>query len=342
MRCPHLAPTAALAVLAWMAGHGTITIAGQTPTAAPGQPARAWTPPRTPDGQYDLQGIWDFSTITPLERPGALGDKQVFTDEEAAVFERDENRRQNRDLIDPKTGGGQYPPGGVIPYNEVWYERGDKIIGSRRTSLIVDPRDGRLPPLTAEGETRAAALAAAAADVQQGRVHADSWMDLTLADRCILGFNAGPPMTPGAYNNHVQIVQAPGTVALTTEMVHNARVIRLDAGDHLRPRLRQYAGDSRGHWAGRTLVVDTTNFLRETSLRGSGPGTHVIERFTRAGADTLIYEFTVDDRTMWTRPWTALVPMKKVPGPIYEYACHEGNYAIGNILRGVRALEAQK
>jgi hypothetical protein len=325
-----------------MAGHDTIPIAGQTPSAGPGQTARAWAPPRTPDGQYDLQGIWDFSTITPLERPGTLGDKQVFSDEEAAVFEREENRRQNRDLIDPKTGGGQYPPGGVIPYNEVWYERGDKIIGSKRTSLIVDPRDGRLPPLTPEGEKRSAALAASAAEVQQGRVHADSWMDLTLADRCILGFNAGPPMTPGAYNNHVQIVQAPGTVALTTEMVHNTRVIRLDAGERLRSRLRQYAGDSHAQWAGRTLVVDTTNFLRETSLRGSSPATHVIERFTRADPDTLLYEFTVEDATMWTRPWTALVPMKKVPGPIYEYACHEGNYAIGNILRGARALERQQ
>ena len=168
-----------------------------------------WSPPRLPDGQYDLEGVWDFSTITPLERPSGLANKQTLTDEEAAVFEREENQRQNRDLIDPEEGRRQYLPGSVIPYNEFWYERGSKIIGDKRTSLIVDPPDGRIPPLTPEAQKRLDAQAAIARDEQLGIVRADSYLrSRSLADRCILGFNAGPPMTPGAYNNHVQISQA--------------------------------------------------------------------------------------------------------------------------------------
>jgi hypothetical protein len=299
---------------------------------------KTWNAPLTPDGHVDLEGVWDFSTITPLERPGDMKDKPVFTDEEAAAFEREENRRQNRDLIDPKKGGGQYLPGSVVPYNEFWYERGDKIIGSKRTSLIVDPPDGRIPPLTPAAQQKADAQAAAAREEQLGRVRADSWEDRSLADRCILGFNAGPPMLPGAYNNHVQILQTPGYVVLVTEMVHDVRIVRVDGHPHP-PRLRQYKGDSRGHWEGRTLVIDTTNFLRETSFRGSSANLHLIERLTRVDADTLVYEFRVEDPKTWTRPWAVNVPMKRVPGPIYEYACHEGNYALRNILSGARAQE---
>src|SRR5688572_19858112 len=168
------------------------------------------TSPRTPDGQYDLQGLWDFSTITPLERPVALADKAVLTDEEARAFEEAENRRQNRDLIDPAKGGVQYPPGGVVPYNEFWYERGDKVTESRRTSLIVDPPDGRLPPRTADGQRRAEIRAAAQREDQFGRPKADSYEDRPLPERCILGFNAGPPMLPGAYNNNFQLFQSAG------------------------------------------------------------------------------------------------------------------------------------
>ena len=306
---------------------------------AQGQSTGTWTPSRTFDGQIDLEGVWDFSTITPLERPVGLGDKQTFTDAEAATFEREENLRQNRDLIDPKKGGGQYLPGSVIPYNEFWYERGSKIVGSKRTSLIADPPDGRIPPLTPEAAKRLEAQAAAARDEQLGLVRADSPESRSLADRCILGFNAGPPMTPGAYNNHVQISQAPGYVTLLVEMVHDARIIPVDGSAHLPSRMRQYKGDSRGRWEGRTLVIDTTNFLRETSFRGSSANLHLVERLTRVDADTLLYEFTVDDPRTWTRPWTAVVPMKKVDSPIYEYACHEGNYALRNILSGARAQE---
>ena len=170
-------------------------------------------------------------------------------------------------------------------------------------------------------------------------MRADTPQARSLADRCILGFNAGPPMTPGAYNNHVRISQAPGLVTLVVEMIHDARVIPVDGSPHLPQSIRQYTGDSRGRWDGRTLVIDTTNFLRETSFRGSSANLHLVEKLTRVDRDTLLYEFTVDDAKTWTRPWTAVVPMTRVDSPIYEYACHEGNYAMRNILSGARAQE---
>jgi len=342
MRYRWLVSMGALAIVMTGVWRSPAPVVAQTTSpAGTSSTNRTWTPPRTPDGQVDLEGVWDFGTITPLERPTALGDKQVFTDEEAVAFEREENRRQNRDLIDPKKGGAQYPPGGVVPYNEFWYERGNRIIGSKRTSLIVDPPDGRIP-FTPEGRKRVEALAAAALDEQLGRARADSWEDRSLADRCILGFNAGPPMTPGAYNNHVQIVQTAGQVVVLTEMVHDARVIPLDGRPHLAPHMRQYKGNSRGRWEGLTLVIDTTNFLRETSFRGSSANLHLVERLTRVDADTLLYQFTVEDPRTWTRPWTAAIPMKKTSGPVYEYACHEGNYAMANILSGARAEERER
>jgi hypothetical protein len=337
MRDRWLVSMCAPAVLLLVVSEYPSRLAAQGPSSA--KTAKTWSPARTPDGQFDLEGVWDFSTITPLERPGSLGDKQTFTDEEAVAFEREENQRQNRDLIDPKKGGAQYLPGSVIPYNEFWYERGSKIIGDRRTSLIIDPPDGRIPPLTPDAQQRLDALAAVAREEQLGRVRADSPQSRSLADRCILGFNAGPPMTPGAYNNYVQITQATGLVTLVVEMVHDVRIIPVDGRPHLPSRIRQYKGDSRGRWDGRTLVIDTTNFLRETSFRGSSANLHLVERLTRIDSNTLLYEFTVDDPKTWTKPWTAAIPMKKVDAPIYEYACHEGNYALRNILAGARAQE---
>ena len=301
--------------------------------------AQTWTPPRTSDGQYDLQGIWDFSTITPLERPSALGDKQVLTAEEARAFEEAENRRQNRDLIDPEKGGVNYPPGGVVPYNEFWYERGSTVIETRRTSLIVDPADGRLPPFTAEAQKRVDAQDLDARETQLGRVSAESWEDRPLQERCLVGLNEGPPMTPGAYNNHVQIFQTAGYVVLLTEMIHSARIVPLNGRPRLPSALRQWRGDSRGRWEGRTLVIETSNFHGETNVRGSSANLQLVERLTRVDADTLLYEFTVTDPTMWTRPWTAVVPMKRVEEPIYEYACHEDNYGLRGVLRGARAQE---
>lgn len=306
-------------------------------TVAFGQ--NSYNPPRTPYGQPDLQGVWDFRTITPLERSKELGTKAFFTAEEAAKYEQEENRRQNRDLVDPKQGGSLYPSGGVVPYNEFWYDRGNKVVGTKRTSLIVDPPDGRFPPRTPEGQKKAEARAIASRNDQLGYPLADSWEDRPLQERCLMGFNAGPPMIPGAYNNNVQLLQSPGYVVILNEMVHSARIIPLDAGPH--GSIRQWSGDSRGHWERNTLVVDTVNFKRETSLEGSSANTHVIERFTRAAENTLLYEFTVDDPTTWTKPWSAVIPMSKAEGPIWEYACHEGNYAMEGILKGARQREAQ-
>ncbi|RPH58226.1 MAG: hypothetical protein EHM89_12735 [Acidobacteria bacterium] len=328
------------AVVTVIVSLSSVPVAAQTtPSASRSSPTTRWSPPRTADNQPDLQGVWDFGTLTPLERPAALGDKQVFSDEEAAAFQKEEDRRQNRDLIDPAKGGLNYPPGGVVPYNEFWYERGNTVTASKRTSLIVDPPDGRLPPLTPQGRTAAELRAASDRSDQLGNPRADSYTDRPLADRCLVGFNAGPPMTPGAYNNTVQLFQTAGHVVILNEMVHDARVVSLDGRPHLPPHLRQWKGDSRGRWEGDTLVVDTTNFHRETSLRGSTARMHLVERFTRIDGDTLLYEFTVDDATTWTRPWTAAVLMKKIPGPLFEYACHEGNYAMFNILSGARASE---
>jgi len=314
-----------------------VSSAEQAQTAAKetGSPGN-WTPPRTPDGQPDLQGVWDYRTIAPLERPAELGTKEFFTDEEAAKFEGEENKRQNRDLIDPEVGGLNYPPGGVIPYNEFWYDRGNKL-GSRRTSLIVDPPNGRLPPWTAEGQRSAELRAASSRDDQLGHPHADSWEDRPLQERCIVGLNAGPPMTPGAYNNNVQLLQTPGFVVILNEMVHSARIVPLDGRPH--GTISQWKGDSRGHWDGNTLVVDTINFKRETNVAGTSANTHLVERFTRTGPSTLLYEFTVDDPVMWTKAWKAAVPMMKTDEPIYEYACHEGNYAMRSILAGARESE---
>ena len=188
---------------------------------------------RTVDGQIDIEGVWDFSTITPLERPASLGDKHTFSEEEAAAFERAENLRQNRDLIDPKKGGLNYLPGSVVPYNEFWYERGNRIAGSRRTSLIVDPPDGRIPSLTPQAQRRLDAQADEARDEQPGTVRADSAQARSLVDRCIVGLNSGPPFTPGAYNNRVQIVQGPEVVVFVMEMVHEPRVVPLDGRPHL-------------------------------------------------------------------------------------------------------------
>src|ERR1700720_106826 len=241
-----------------------------------------------------------------------------------------------RKAVSPQGG----PAGGVAgraAYNEFWWARGNKIVGTKRTSLIVDPPNGRYPAMTPEGQKRADLIAAARNDTNLGRPHADSYEDRPLAERCILGFNSGPPMTPGAYNNNVELFQAPGYVAIVNEMIHDTRIVPLDGRPHGHVPL--WRGDSRGHWEGDTLVVDTINFKRETSFPNSGANLHLVEKFTRTDADTLMYEFTIDDPSVWTRPFTAVVPMRKSDQPIYEYACHEGNYAMASILAGARAAE---
>ena len=309
-----------------------VAVAGQGRSAA----SDGWTAPVTSWGDPDLQGIWDFRTITPMERPAELAGKAVLTAEEAADFEARENRRLNRDLVDPEVGGAIYPPasqGGVVPYNEFWYDRGNALVEDRRTSLIVDPPDGRIPALTA-----AAAERTAARSEYLSEHPADSWHDRSLGDRCILGFNAGPPMVPSAYNNNVQLLQTQDHVVILNEMVHNARIVPLDGRPH--GTIRQWAGDSRAHWEDTTLVVETRGFGDLVGFRGGATANlHVVERFTLVGADSLRYEFTLEDPETWTRPWTAVVPMKRTPGPMFEYACHEGNYAMDGILAGARAEE---
>jgi hypothetical protein len=315
---------------AWVAMAIAAAAAGQTPTKT--SSSKNWTPPRTPDGKPDLQGVWTNVTLTPLERPPELKDKAVFTPAEAAQYEKDVVQRNNADRRD---GSAEADVGRA--YNNFWYDRGTKVIPALRTSLIVDPPDGRIPPLTPAAQQRAAALA------EVRRLHpADGPEDRSLTERCILWPTVGPPMLPGPYNNNYQIVQAPGYVMIVVEMIHDVRIIPTDGSPHLPSNIRLWTGDSRGHWEGNTLVVDTTNFTGKTNFRGSGENLHLVERFTRAGPDMIRYEFTVEDPASFTRPWTAQVPMMKMDGPLVEYACHEGNYAMSGILGGARADEKAK
>jgi hypothetical protein len=291
---------------------------------------------QTPDGQPDISGIFTFRTLTPLQRPAALEGQDTLSAEEAASFEASERSRLNRDLFDPETGAptAGYQPrsdGGVLSYNEFWYERGVALTSDNRTSLITDPPNGRIPPRTAEAARRNDEARAYRSEHRY-----DSYENRSLFDRCIMGFNSGPPMTSGAYNNNVQILQAPGYVAIVNEMVHNARIIPLDGRAH--GTLPQYAGDSRGHWENDTLVVETTSFQGGQS-RGTGPNMHLIERFWRIDTDTVGYEFTVTDPTVYTQSYTAMLPLRRTDGPLYEYACHEGNIGLHGILAGARVQE---
>jgi len=294
--------------------------------------------PRTPHGDPDIQGIFTFRTITPLERPVELAGKSTLTAEEAAAFEASERRRLNRDLFDPETGAPSAgyqsrAEGGVLSYNEFWYERGIELTKDHRTSLIIDPPDGRLPWKDEARQVRASNRL----DLRNG--FADSYTDRSLSDRCIMGFNSGPPMTSGAYNNNLLILQTADQVVILNEMVHNVRIIPIDGRKH--GVIPQWAGDSRGRWEGDTLVVETTNFLRETAARGSSKETRLVERFRRVDADTVVYEFTFEDKSSFTRPWTAVMPLRRTEGPLFEYACHEGNIGMHGILAGARNLDTQ-
>jgi hypothetical protein len=303
-----------------VAGLASAALLARAPSTAPAAAAHP-----------DLQGVWNFSTITPLERPAEFAGKEFLTDAEARAYEQRIVERSNRDNRETS------PEADVSSaYNEFWWDRGvhaARVRGKVRTSLIVDPPDGRLPPLTPDGQARAAARAAAR------RAHpADGPEDRSLGERCLL-FNAGPPMLSGPYNNFVQILQTRDHVVIHNEMIHDARVIPLDGRPHLPSSVRLLLGDSRGRWDGDTLVVETTNFTDKTTVRGSGTQLRLAERFTRESPATLLYEFTVDDPASFTRPWTAVLPMTKTDAQLYEYACHEGNYAMSGILRGARAGE---
>ena len=294
-------------------------------------------PMRTPDGQPDVSGTFTFRTLTPFQRPSQFEGLENLTPEEAAAFEAAERTRLNRDLFDPETGAAGYRPrseGGVLSYNEFWYERGIELTSDKRTSLVVDPPDGRLPPRTEE-----AAMAARERAAYRREHMYDSYENRSLADRCIMGFNSGPPMRSASYNNNVMIFQAPGYVAILNEMVHNARIIPIDQ-DVAKPPFPQFAGVSRAHWEGETLVIETTRF-RGGQSGGTGPNMHLVEKLTRIDPDTVAYEFTVTDPTVYTAPYTVMMPFRRTDGPLFEYACHEGNYGLYGILAGARNLERE-
>jgi hypothetical protein len=322
---------AALAILITLTAAATlkpVPLVGQAPAAKPAAPAprKTWTQPRTSWGEPDLQGKWSYATITPLERPNGQASKAVLDPEEVAAA--NEGARTDADRRD---GGADADL--ARAYNAYWYDRG-KSIG--RTSLIIDPPDGRLPPLTAEGRRRQAEIA------EQERTHPyDSWEDRPLQERCII-YHGVPPL-PTGYNNTYEIFQTPGYVAILDENIHDVRGIPLDGRPHLGQGIRQWNGDSRGHWEDDTLVVETTNYSPQTALKfPSWPETlRAVERFTRVAANRIDYRFTITDPTTYTRPWTASLPLEGLPDyHIFEYACHEGNYSIRNVLSGARAQEA--
>ena len=308
-------------------------------------------PPRAPDGKPDLQGVWDFRTLTPLQRPEDQ-EKAVLTAEEAAELESQEVTRAEAAFAPSEVRNEPLPVGGNVgAYNSYWSDVGAGVVDDQRTSLIIDPPSGRVPPLKSGYEMVELSLSedrsgARPVRVRAAGIGADSYEDRGLAERCLLGFNSGPPIVPAGYNQNVQIFQTAAHVVILHEMVHDARIVPLDGRDHLPGALRQWMGDSRGYWEGDTLVVETTNFSDKTAsfnpsvVTGAGNGTtlHLTERFSRVADDTLLYEFTVDDTMTFTQPFTAALPMKRGEG-MYEYACHEGNYGLFNILSGARRAE---
>ncbi|HEY7285460.1 MAG TPA: hypothetical protein VH497_08465 [Vicinamibacterales bacterium] len=337
-------------------------VVAQQPAPAPQdkKPAAAGGIPRTPDGNPDLQGTYDLGTITPMER--AAGTPLVLTPEQARKQEQAVAARNAQGdapvaadrAAPPKGGDGSPGPyGNVGGYNNFWLDPGSRftvIDGQARASLLIDPPDGRVPPMRADARARNAARRDAYTSDQRvneddpGFEGPDAYNDpeqRPLGERCLVGFSStsGPPILPTYfYNNLHQIVQTPTQVMILTEMVHDARVIRMN-DRHLPSNIRKWLGDSIGHWEGDTLVVDTTNFTSKTRFRGSSENLHVVERFTRLDAKTLRYQFTIEDAATWDRAWTAEYAWPATPERIYEYACHEGNYALGNILRGARLKE---
>jgi hypothetical protein len=331
------------------------SLVGQTRPAAAKAPASSALP-RMPDGHVDLQGTYDIATLTPVERPRSANGKLTLTEKEAAGIEGAESKRVN-DRALPSPVDRAAPPIGapVGGYNNFWIDRGSTVIrvdNTPRSSLIIDPPEGRIPELTAEAKARITqnfrngpnADANEENNQNTFRLDPDAYNDpeqRPLGERCLLGFGStsGPPTMPNYfYNNLKQIVQTPSTILIHIEMDHDARIIRMNQ-PHLPSNIRKWMGDSVGHWEGDTLVVDTTNFTSKTRFRGSTDQLHVVERFWRVDSKTLMYRFTVEDPQTWTKPWTGEFPWPATDQPLYEYACHEGNYALANILRGARAAE---
>ncbi len=311
------------------------SLAGQTParpaasapkTAAAATPAKKFVAPRTENGQPDLQGVWSYGTATPLERPNGLAGKPEFeNDEQAAAFEKQTVKDRNQDRRDPGTAADV-----ARAYNDFWWDYG-KTLAGKQTSLVIDPPDGRIPPILPEATKRQQERAAAR---PQRTSEADNPEDRSLWERCI---SRALPTLPGPYNNNVQIVQSKDHVVIVTEMIHEARIIPTDGRPH--GTVRQWRGDSIGRWEGETLVVDTINFTEKTTFRGSSENLHLVERYSRASPDTVLYQVTVSDPTTWARPFTVSIPMARNDEGIFEYACHEGNRGLEGILKGARMGE---
>jgi hypothetical protein len=307
-----------------------------TAKSSPATAKKVWTPPLTPDGQPDLQGIWNSATGTPIERPAELKGKEFFTEQEARDWEKTMQARIKRD-------GKPDDPGVPGTYNDAFWEIGTQPAKTLRTSIVIDPPDGKIPELTP--------AAAAARQQKIDRIyHPDGPEDLGLGDQCLMFSTGAPPMLPYTYNSNYRIVQTKDYVAIYIEMIHDTRIIPLDRRKHLPSSVRLWYGDSVGHWEGDTLVVDTTNFIDKSQFYfqlpyqvTTGPfadeNMHVVERFRRLDADTILYQFDVDDPTAYVRPWKGEYTMSASPGPIFEYACHEGNYGLPDVLKGVRAQE---
>ncbi len=334
-RC--LASTAALAALAVVAVLMPATATGQavTPAAKAATVGKSYTPPRTADGQPDLQGVWTNNTVTPLERPKGLAAKEFYTDAELA-----EKQKRERERLDLNLEEGRPTEAGTAAdvhydFAQFGLDRSQaKLVWDRRTSIVVGP-EGTMPALTPEARKRIAEVAA------KNKGHElDGPENRPLGARCLARANVGPPMLPSAYNSNLQIVQGAGYVAIDTEMIHDTRIIPLDGRPHISSGIRQWYGDSVGHFEGNTLVVDTTNFNDLNPFPGA-QNLHVVERLTRVDPDTILYQFTVEDPGMWTKPWSGELPITKIQGQVYEYACHEANYPLANTLRGARVAEQE-
>jgi hypothetical protein len=310
-----------------------LALAAQTPSKQP--------IPRTADGHPDLQGVWTNATLTPMERPASFAGKLNLTEAEAKAFEAHAQEEltsgDGKSDSDFHRRAGSGETGG---YNALFIDRGSELArvdGVKRSSLVIDPPDGKVPPLTPEAQQRMRTM-------RRGSLA--SAKDRPLSERCLMSFgsSSGPPMLPVLYNNNYQIVQTADSVMILVEMVHDARIIRMNTGrmnaEHDPENIRKWLGDSVGHWEGDTLVVDTVHFNDQVNFRGSSKNLHVIEKFTRTGANTMLYRATLDDPTTWTKSWTIEYPFSATAGPVFEYACHEGNYSIVDVLGGARKEEA--
>ena len=331
-----------------LAGALGLLVSATALAAEPAKPAqkKKYVAPRTEFGTPDLRGVWNFSSNTPLERPAQFSGREFMTAEEAAKLKAAAEARfeaaENAEAGESRGGGG------VGGYNQFWVEslaQGE----NQRTSLVVDPPDGKLPPLRPGIKPENGGLGPDTGGKRPvrfrvGGIRKDGPEDRGLSERCLMGFNSGPPFMPSMYNNNVQIFQTKTTAVIMTEMIHDARIVPLDNRPHVDSSIRQWSGDSRGHWEGDTLVVETSNFTDKiNTFRGAGTGAtmQLTERFTRVGPDRIDYQFTINDSATYTKPFTVLVPMVRADGDLFEYACHEGNYGMANILSGARQEELE-